>query len=166
MNNKMNYIKLICLVCMAFVSVEGLAQGKINRPTKRQSQQSVQKSTSPSPSAITIKINGAILESSSHRWWATAIDLNSDNTIVHKVVAPKTSASYISSTKDEYIEDCDTGRKYYILSSSINMEPNKTYLYSIENKIFSEKYPLLPNSVKRINIGSNLGVYVRNLQIR
>ena len=38
----MNYIKLICIICATFVSVEGFAQGKINRPTKRVKQQTSQ----------------------------------------------------------------------------------------------------------------------------
>lgn len=34
MNNKMNYIKLMCIICATFLSVEGLSQGQIKRPIK------------------------------------------------------------------------------------------------------------------------------------
>ena len=36
----MNYIKLICIICATFVSIEGSAQGQITRPTKKAQQQS------------------------------------------------------------------------------------------------------------------------------
>lgn len=35
----MKFIRLICIICVAFVSVEGFAQGKITRPTKKVQQQ-------------------------------------------------------------------------------------------------------------------------------
>lgn len=43
----MNYIKLICIICATFVSVEGFAQGKINRPTKKGQHQSSSTTKSP-----------------------------------------------------------------------------------------------------------------------
>ena len=113
-----------------------------------------------------IYINGPILESQYHKWWATQIELNSYNTVVHKIVVPKISSSVVWATKDEYIEDCDTGKKYYITGSSIGLEPNRTTLNSKESKSFTDTYPVLPSSVKKINIWSGSGYYVKNLQIR
>lgn len=123
-------------------------------------------STSGRKSGNTVYINGPILETSAHKWWATSIDLNSYNTIVHKVVVPKSVETWVCATKDEYIEDCDTGRRYYIQSSSIGMEPNKTTLHSKESKPFTDTFPALPSTVKRINIWSGSDYYAKNLQIR
>lgn len=123
-------------------------------------------STSGRKSGNTVYINGPILETSAHKWWATSIDLNSYNTVVHKVVVPKSVETWVCATKDEYIEDCDTGRRYYIQSSSIGMEPNKTTLHSKESKPFTDTFPALPSTVKRINIWSGSDYYAKNLQIR
>ena len=111
-------------------------------------------------------INGPVCESSHHKWWATEIELNSAYTFVHKIVVPKVSNTYVCSTKDEYIEDCDTGKKYYIIASTIGIYPQTTTLYSKEAKSFMDTYPALPQSVKRINIWSGSDYYVKNLQIR
>lgn len=122
--------------------------------------------TSGTRSGNTVHINGPILESSHHKWWATSIDLNSYNTVLHLIVVPKTTNTYVCSTKDEYIEDCDTGKKYYIQSSSIGIDPKRTTLYSKESKSFTNTYPALPSNVKRINIWSGSDYYAKNLQIR
>lgn len=122
--------------------------------------------TSGTRSGNTVHINGPIIESSHHKWWATSIDLNSYNTVVHKVVVPKTTNTIVWGTKDAYIEDCDTGKRYYVQSCSLGMEPNKTTLYSKESKTFTDTYPALPSSVKRINIWSGSDYYAKNLQIR
>lgn len=122
--------------------------------------------TSRTRSGSTVHINGPIIESSHHKWWATSIDLNSYNTVVHKVVVPKTTNTIVWGTKDAYIEDCDTGKRYYAQSCSLGMEPNKTTLYSKESKTFTDTYPALPSSVKRINIWSGSDYYAKNLQIR
>ena len=122
--------------------------------------------TSGTRSGNTVHINGPIIESSHHKWWATSIDLNSYNTVVHKVVVPKTTNTIVWGTKDAYIEDCDTGKRYYAQSCSLGMEPNKTTLYSKESKTFTDTYPALPSSVKRINIWSGSDYYAKNLQIR
>ena len=113
-----------------------------------------------------VLINGPILESTYHKRWAISLKINPTNTIVTCVVVPKTTSSSVYSTKNEYIEDCDTGRKYYIQSSSIGLDPQRTNLYSKESKSFTNTFPALPNSVKRINIWSGDDYYAQNLQIR
>lgn len=114
----------------------------------------------------TVYVNGPILDTQYHKWWCTSVDLNSYNTVVHKIVVPKTTSSWVQSTKDEYIEDCDTGKRYYIQSSSIGLAPQKTNLYSIESKTFTDTFPALPAFVKRINIWSGNSYYAKNLKIR
>lgn len=123
-------------------------------------------STSGSRSGNKVYINGPILETSHHKWWATGIELNSYNTIVSFVVVPKTTNTYVCATKDEYIEDCDTGKKYYIQSSSLGIDPKRTTLYSKESKSFTSTFPALPSNVRRINIWSGDSYYAQNLQIR
>ena len=76
----------------------------------------------------TVYVNAPILETTYHKWWCTSIDLNAYNTVVHKIVVPKTSSSRVQSTKDEYIEDCDTGKRYYIQSSSIGFGSSENEL--------------------------------------
>lgn len=137
-----------------------------NNGSGNRSSSSTTATTSGSRSGNKVYINGPILESSHHKWWATGIELNSYNTVVSLVVVPKTTNTYVCSTKNEYIEDCDTGKKYYIQSSSIGIEPKQTTLYSKQSKSFTNTYPALPNSVKRINIWSGDGYYAKNLQIR
>ena len=122
--------------------------------------------TSGTRSGNMVHINGPILESTYHKWWATSLKINPTNTIVTCVVVPKTTSSSVCSTKNEYIEDCDTGKKYYIQSSSIGLDPQRTNLYSKESKSFTNTFPALPNSVKRINIWSGDDYYAKNLQIR
>lgn len=113
-----------------------------------------------------IYISSPIAKSEYHSWWVNSIELNSYNTIVHKTVVPKITESYVCATNDEYIEDCDTGKKYYIQSSTIGISPQRTTLYSKNAKSFSDTYPALPASVKRISIWSGSEFYVKNLQIR
>ena len=108
--------------------------------------------------------NSNTLRTSSHSWTVVSIDFTTNETILTKTVKPHNNSTYIYSTKDEFIEDADTGQKYYIRDSSIGF--TRTILKSIETKIFTESYPLLPSNVKRINISSGSYYYIKNLQIR
>ncbi len=69
-------------------------------------------------------------------------------------------------TTDEYIEDCDTGKRYFLISSTIGVDPKKTVLYSKSPKTFSDTYQTLPSTVKTISIWSGSDYYVKNLKIR
>lgn len=113
-----------------------------------------------------IIIETPILETSHHKWWATSIVFNQNNVVVNKIVLPKVSSTYVQATHDEYIEDCDTGKRYYITHSSIGLAPERTVLMSKEAKSFYDTYQLLPSSVKRISIWSGSDYYVKNLKIR
>ena len=123
-------------------------------------------STYGTRSGDTVYVNGPILESSYYKWWTTSVKLNPNNTIVSCVIVPSTSSASVYSTKDEYIEDCDTGKKYYIQSSSLGLYPQRTNLYSMATKAFTTTFPALPNSVKSINIWSGNDYFAKNLQIR
>lgn len=147
--------------------------GKSYQVITRQTQgdQSVSITFKPSSSSSsslgeTINVPSTTIETSDHSWYVTKMQLGSDNTVVTKVCRPKTQSTWISNTGSEFIEDCATGRRYYIQSSSIAMLPQKTILTSKDAKIFYEYYPALPSNVKTINISSGSSYYVKNLRIR
>lgn len=119
-----------------------------------------------SRSGSKVYLSAPILESSYHKWWANSIELNTHGTVVSKTVVPKVAETYVCSTRDEYIEDCDTGKRYYIISSTIGIQPQNTVLHTKGPKSFSDTYQALPASVKRISIWSGFDYYIKNLQIR
>lgn len=118
--------------------------------------------TSGRISGNTVYIYGPVLQTSHYKIWTASIDLNVDGTIVHKIILPSSTNTYIPGADGEYIEDCDSGKRYYIKSrpSSHNRIDTK------ERTGFTDTYPALPYSVKRINIWSKDGYFVKNLQIR
>jgi hypothetical protein len=81
-------------------------------------------------------------------------------------VTPKVDKSWINSSQEEFIEDSDTGRKYYLIKSDIGFENDRKILTSKTEVNFYEVFPALPSSVKRINISSGSQYYVKNLSIR
>lgn len=109
---------------------------------------------------------GETIETSDYKWQATAIQVLSNQTVVKKVVAPKSIPTYVNSSQDEFIQDADTDRKYYLQNSSIGFEGNRTIVKDKNTHEFYEVYPALPSTVKRINISSGSQYYVKNLQIR
>lgn len=111
-------------------------------------------------------INGETIETSDHKWACTAIEIQDGQTIVTKTVQPKQNNTYMYSSQDEYIEDADTGRKYYLLNSSIGFEGSPELSFDTKTLTFYEVYPVLPSSVKRINISSGEQYYVKGLKIR
>lgn len=96
-----------------------------------------------------------------------AVEVNDNCTYLYKRCTPKTSGTYVGSSDSEYIEDAETGRKYYITASSVGNKigDNKT-LYNTNPYDFTETYPALPASVKYINVSSGTQYYVRNMKIR
>lgn len=111
-------------------------------------------------------VEAPMLETSHHKWRATSIVFNQNNTVVNKTVTPKVPSTYVQATGDEYIEDCDTGKRYYITHSTIGLAPQRTVLLSTEPRSFYDTYQPLPSSVKRISIWSGSAYYVKNLKIR
>lgn len=106
----MKYIRLICIICVALVSIEGFAQGKITRPTKTQHQPSAaakQKST-------TGTING-------HEW----VDLGLPSRV--KWATCNVGASSPSDYGNYYAWGETTTKSEYIKNNS------KTYGKSIDN---------------------------------
>lgn len=104
-------------------------------------------------------------KTSLHKWGVVALDFTVLGTIVTKYVDPQTSNTCIWSEHNEFIEDADTGKKYYIQVSSIGFGEKKSILNGSEKISFVEMYPHLPANVKRINIGSGSFYYIKNLYI-
>lgn len=101
-----------------------------------------------------------------HDWECIGIQLQDGQTVLTKRVSPKDDSTFIHSSQDEYIEDADTGRKYYLVKSEIGFEGSPTILMSKKPVEFHEVYPALPSTVKRINISSGSQYYIKGLQIR
>ena len=111
-------------------------------------------------------INGEKIETAYHKWDCTAIEIQDGQTIVTKTVQPKSEGTFMYSSQDEYIEDADTGRKYYLQNSSIGFEGSPEISHDTKTITFYEVYPALPSNVKRINVSSGSQYYVKGLKIR
>ncbi len=111
-------------------------------------------------------ISGDQVETDYHTWDCTGIEVQDGQTIVTKTVRPKLNGTTMYSSQDEYIEDADTGRKYYLINSSIGFEGSPEISYDTKPLTFYEVYPALPSTVKRINISSGSQYYVKDLKIR
>lgn len=138
-----------------------------NGPSQKISRDPVQElSPGVAIAADTVYINGPVVETKYHKWWATSIELTPRATVINKMVVPKKKDTQVWGDRNEYIEDCDTGKKYYIRACSLGLEPDATPLISKEGRPFTEVYPALPSSVRRINIWSGSGYFAKNLRIR
>ena len=111
-------------------------------------------------------INGERIETAYHKWDCTAIEVQDGQTIITKTVQPKSEGTFMYSSQDEFIEDADTGRKYYLQNSSIGFEGSPEISHDTKTITFYEVYPALPSNVKRINISSGSQYYVKGLKIR
>ena len=111
-------------------------------------------------------INGERIETAYHKWDCIGIEVRDGQTIVTKTVQPKSDGTFMYSSQDEYIEDADTGRKYYLQNSSIGFEGSPKISHDTKPITFYEVYPALPSTVKRINISSGTQYYVKGLKIR
>ena len=106
------------------------------------------------------------LSTSSHIWECTAIQIQKGQTVLRKRVTPKENGSFVYSDNDEFIEDSDTGKKYYLKTSSISFKSSPTISHDTNSIDFAETYPALPSNIKRINISSGSKYYIKGLVIR
>lgn len=113
-----------------------------------------------------IPVSNTLIETSDHKWEVVSVQCQQHQTIIKKKVTPKVDKSWINSSQEEFIEDSDTGRKYYLIKSDIGFENDRKILTSKTEVNFYEVFPALPSSVKRINISSGSQYYVKNLSIR
>lgn len=103
-----------------------------------------------------------------HTWTCDKIEIRDDATILTKTCREKPDAgdTEIRSMPEEFIEDADTGDRYYLIQSSIGISPSRTALMEETSMTFTESYPALPPTVRRINISNGSGKYfARNLTV-
>ena len=113
-----------------------------------------------------ISLNGNEISTEAHKWKCLSILCQEKQTVIKKVVTPMNKGTYMFSNQGEFIEDADTGRKYYLIKSSIGFEGNPTISLNTNSIEFYEVYPALPATVKRINVYSGSQYYIKNLSIR
>lgn len=115
-----------------------------------------------------ITIKTAPIIDGDFKWELLSIQFEDDRTVLKKkvsVINPAPDARYtIWSDKTEYIEDSVTGMKYYIQSSSLGFEREKTFVKNV--KYFDDIYPKLPSNVMLINIYDGSRYVVQNFRIR
>lgn len=122
---------------------------------------------SESAEGFNISVNGTTISTTTHDWVTMSVQGNSTYTIVVKQCYPKSAPTWICSSGSEFIEDCDTGQRYYLTGSDIGVRyDNRTDLLNTNPISFNEYYPSLPNTVVRINISSGSRYYVTNVKIR
>ena len=113
-----------------------------------------------------IPIKGERISTAYHFWECESIQLLKGQTVVRKTCRPKFEYTYIYSSQDEFIEDAETGRKYYLQESSIGFEGDPHFTHNTNAIEFAEVYPALPSYIKIINISSGSQYYVKGLKIR
>ena len=126
--------------------------------------QSRQSASSSAP--IYVSVSSTKIETDSHKWETVAVEVRDNCTYVYKRVTPKSRNTWVFSSTDEFIEDAETGRKYYLTDSSIGVNNNRKTLKDSSTYDFTETYPALPSSVRYINISSGSKYYARNVKIR
>lgn len=116
--------------------------------------------------APTVAVKDAKVETGYHAWEVVSVQCLAGQTVVTKRCTPKTDGTYLYSSHEEYIEDADTGRKYYLMHSDIGFEGNPTTSYDTNPITYREVYPALPASTKHLSISSGTQYYVQNARIR
>ena len=113
----------------------------------------------------TISVPSNRIETNIQIWRVLSVSLSGDKTVINKQVVPKQANTWARCDRSEFIEDAETGRKYYIIGSTIGIDTQIKF-YNTNPYSFSETYPALPSSVRYINISSGSQYYVKNLRVR
>ena len=117
---------------------------------------------------IIIRGYGKPIITGDFKWELISIRLESDKTIVKKKVTINDSDSQsvytIYSDKGEFIEDSETGEKYYIKSSDIGFDMGNSHV--VKARYFEEEFPVLPTKVKTINVNSGHEYYIKDLLVK
>ena len=84
-----------------------------------------------------------------HSWVLTSVELRDDCTILEKYVgAIEKENTWVMSVVGEFIEDAETGERFYIKESEIGFDREKVFLEGYKGRTFKEVYPPLPANVK------------------
>lgn len=109
-----------------------------------------------------IPVSNAVIEDNTFVWEVVAIDFRDDCTIVHKEVTPKTKGTWVCSMYNEFIEDSDTQQRYYLLYSTLGLQPIE--IYHTNTISFTEVYPPV-NQADLISIHSGKYYYKRGIPV-
>lgn len=106
------------------------------------------------------------IETEYHIWKANQLALKNTQVVLYKTVTPKRDSTWVRVRPTDYIEDSETGKRYYVLASSLGY--NRKYnIWDKHPLEFAEIYPPLPPEVKRINIHHDEGTYyIKDFKIR
>jgi hypothetical protein len=114
----------------------------------------------------TVTIDSKIKRTDYHLWKVISIELTSTKTILHERVTPTIKETYVYCDGTEFIEDAQTGKKYYLKYSDLGTQQKPKMLYNDAPLNYTSTYPALPMSVKCINIYDGSTYVVKNLKIR
>lgn len=114
----------------------------------------------------TVTIDSKIKRTDYHLWKIISIELTSTKTILHERVTPTIKETYVYCDGTEFIEDAQTGKKYYLKYSDLGTQQKPKMLYNDAPLNYTSTYPALPMSVKCINIYDGSTYVVKNLKIR
>ncbi|MBO4402306.1 MAG: trypsin-like peptidase domain-containing protein [Bacteroidales bacterium] len=99
------------------------------------------------------------IETQSHIFKLLKIEISDSYTKIYKKITPKSQPTWVCCSHKQFIEDAETGIKYYLRNSSIEIEPSKTFLNSIDDVEIVETYPALGEKTKYILISSGSRYY-------
>ena len=97
----------------------------------------------------------------------TSIELRDNCTLVHKRCIPtaKDDTLGVFSTKDAFIEDAVSGKKYFLTKSSIGIGADYRSMQLPNTPVdFVETYPAI-SGVQSLNINSGTAYYLKNIDI-
>lgn len=145
-------------------SVEKVGSLSQSNNVRSQKTESINKRCPQHNISLNFPQNG--IETSEHYWEVVSIKCGKNKTILTKKVTSKVASTHIWSGHEEFIEDADTGNKYFIKTSDIGFEMYQVIMRNISAYYFNESYPVLPSYVRRINVSSGSQYYIRNFRIR
>ncbi len=111
-------------------------------------------------------IDSKISKTNSHLWKVLSIKLTPTKTILYERVTPRSQNTYVYCDGSEFIEDADSGKKYYLKYSDIGTPNNPKILYSDEPYEYTCTYPMIPENVRAINIYNGSQYIVKNFIIQ
>ncbi len=125
----------------------------------------VQSLCAQNTAAITI-LDSEEVRTEAHSWILLSVEATPDCTVIEKMLLPIVDEkTWICSTKEEFIEDAVTGKKYFILDSEIGVEPGLNFIEGYKGRTFKETYPALPDSVTHINVSSGAKYFIKHLDL-
>ena len=113
-----------------------------------------------------LSIDSKIVKTDYHLWKILSIELTPSKTILYGRVTPRSEETYVYTNGSEYIEDVDTGKKYYLKYSDLGTLQNPKMLYSDDPFEYTSTYPMIPDNVRAINIWTGTQYAIKNFVIR